>query len=215
MPPRAVQRPSIAFLIIAGAMVAVADVTAHEMAANSASSAASALCRSGFGAPSSGSLGLDSRWPPTERRPVGSRGARLCPSPPADKVLSMGGPAAQPKSQSGHPALAAVRLVSRPHVRVTRLQNGSILCWRAVPPVHIVAVPWDANDDTASDGDDTADDDDSRDELSGDEDRDPLIIACLDAMVSYVIVPECTRRGMSWIVPTSCPPFLTLRRLRC
>jgi hypothetical protein len=211
----AVHRPSIAFLTIAGVMIAVADATAHEMAGNGSSAVASGLFRSGFGAASSGSLGLDNRRLATAGRPVRRGDARLCPSPSADKVVSLGGPAPQPESQSGHLALAAVRLVSRHRVRVTRMENGSVLLWRELPAAHVIAVPLDANDDTASDGDDTSDDDDSRDDLNGDEDRDPLIIAWLDAMGPHVIVPDCTRRGMSWNVPTSFPPFLTLERLRC
>jgi hypothetical protein len=110
---------------------------------------------------------------------------------------------------------AAARLLPHTHMRVTRLQNGTILCCRQVPSLRIVVVPWDANDDTASDGDDSSDDDDSRDDLSGDDDRDTPIIAWLDAMVPYVIVPECTRRGLLSIVSTSLPAFPTLERLRC
>jgi hypothetical protein len=98
-------------------------------------------------------------------------------------------------------------------MRVTRLQNGSILCWRDRPKAHFVAVPSDANDDTASDGDDASDDDDSQDDQNGDDDTDSGTVIWLPAMVLYLVAPECAALT-SWIRP-SFPPFLASQRLRC
>ncbi len=110
---------------------------------------------------------------------------------------------------------AAVRHVSRPRLRVTRLENGSVLCFRELPPAHIVAEPSDTNDDTASDGDDTSDDDDDLlDEVNGDDDTDSPIIAWLQAMVVPYGAHHCPRE-MLWIIPASFPPFLTFQPLRC
>ena len=110
------------------------------------------------------------------------------------------------------PAKAPVRLVCHTRVRVTRLRNGSVLCWRELP-ANIVAIVPDNNDDTASNGDDTADDDDSLDELNGDDDTVSPIVAWLQAMVPE-IAPYCPRE-MSWFIPPSSPRLFTFRPLRC
>ncbi len=111
-------------------------------------------------------------------------------------------------------AAAAVRVVSHTHSRVTRLQNGSILCSRDLPAAHTVAVHWYASDDAASDGDDTSDDDDSQDDQNGDDDTDSPVIAWLQVTtIPCEIALECAP-ATSWIVP-SFPPFLTFQPLRC
>ena len=98
-------------------------------------------------------------------------------------------------------------------MRVTRLQNGSILCFRDRPHAHIVAVSLNGSDDTASDGDENSDDDDSQDDQNGDDDSESQIFAWIPAAVLYLVAPE-RRATTSWSVP-SFPPFLTLKRLRC
>jgi len=98
-------------------------------------------------------------------------------------------------------------------MRVTRLQNGSILCCRERPHAHVVTICLDANDDTASDSDDTADDDDSQDDQNGDDDSDCHIVAWIPANVFYLGAPA-RKSTMSWIVP-SFSPFLKVQRLRC
>ncbi len=115
----------------------------------------------------------------------------------------------------GHPRRApvAVRVVSHPRVRITRLHNGSVLCWRELGSAHVVVVPSDINDDTASDGDDRSDDDDSWDDLNGDDDTESPAIAWVQVMVLYLVAPECVPVS-PWFVP-SFPPFVTLERLRC
>jgi hypothetical protein len=107
----------------------------------------------------------------------------------------------------------AARVAHHTRMRVTRLQNGSILCCRDRPNAHIAAMLLDANDDTASDGDDTADDDDSQDDQNGDDDTESHIIVWGPATGFYLIAPE-RKATTSWIVP-SFPPFLSLERLRC
>jgi hypothetical protein len=107
----------------------------------------------------------------------------------------------------------AARVVPHARMRVTRLQNGSILCYRDRPHAHIAAMLLDANDDTASDGDDTADDDDSQDDQNGDNDTESQIITWGPTTGLYFIAPD-GKATTSWIVP-SFPPFLSLQRLRC
>jgi hypothetical protein len=107
----------------------------------------------------------------------------------------------------------AARVVPPARMRVTRLQNGSILCFRDRPHGHIVAVSLNGSDDTASDGDENPDDDDSQDDQSGDDDTESQILAWIPAAVLYLVAPE-SRATTSWSVP-SFPPFLTLKRFRC
>jgi hypothetical protein len=108
---------------------------------------------------------------------------------------------------------APARVVPPTRMRVTRLQNGSILCCRERPHGHIAAMFLDATDDTASDGDDTADDDDSQDNQNGDDDTDLQIIAWIPLTILYLGVPP-RKATAAWTVP-SFPPFSTLQRLRC
>jgi hypothetical protein len=109
---------------------------------------------------------------------------------------------------------AAVRVVSHSRVRVTRLHNGSILCCRELPSAHIMAVPWDANDDTASDGDESSDDDDSQDDQNGDDDSDSPIIAWHHAIVGPFVAPARPRE-LSSLILSSLPHLLTFQPLRC
>ena len=74
------------------------------------------------------------------------------------------------------------------------------LCCRDLPPAHIVVVPWDANDDAASDGDDTSDGDDSQDDQSGDDDTESQGIACTQA-TSARDRAECAT-VTSWFFPS-------------
>jgi hypothetical protein len=107
----------------------------------------------------------------------------------------------------------AARVVPPARMRVTRLQNGSILCFRDRPHTRILAVSLNGSDDTASDGDENSDDDDSQDDQNGDDDSDSHIIAWIPATVLYLGAPA-RKSTISWIIP-SFPPFLTLERLRC
>jgi hypothetical protein len=115
------------------------------------------------------------------------------------------------KNAQAQPGTAA--RVPYARMRVTRLQNGSILCFRDRPHAHIVAVSLNGSDDTASDGDENPDDDDSQDDQSGDDDTESQILAWIPAAVLYLVAPE-SRATTSWSVP-SFPPCLTLKRLRC
>ena len=130
-------------------------------------------------------------------------------------------PLAAPSLEAGHPlqqrtltqAATPARVVHLPRLRVTRLQNGSILCCRDRPRVHIVAMSLNGNDDTASDGDESSDDDDSQDDQNGDDDSDPQIFAWIPATFLYGVAPA-RKATTSWIVP-SFHPFLMVQRLRC
>jgi hypothetical protein len=113
------------------------------------------------------------------------------------------------RSQVGPPL--AVRVLSHFHVRVTRLQNGSILCCRDLPSAHSVVVPWD--DDTASDGDDTSDCDDSLDDHSGNDDTDSPDIAWPYTTFPAEIAPDCAVVTL-WVFPFF-DHFLTFQPLRC
>lgn len=106
-----------------------------------------------------------------------------------------------------------VRVAPHARLRVTRLQNGSILCCRERPNAHIAAMILDPNDDTASDGDESSDDDDSQDDQNGDDDTESHVIAWMPAAVLYLGAPA-RKATISWIFP-SFSPFLTLERLRC
>jgi len=123
--------------------------------------------------------------------------------------------AGHPVPKNRHDGAATVdRVVTHTRGRVTRLLNGSILCWRDRPLTHILAVPWEANDDTASDGDDSSgDDDDSRNDLNGDDNTDSPVIAWLQALVLYLIAPD-SAPATSWNSP-SFHPFPRSQRLRC
>jgi len=209
----------VSLVTIAGSMLAIADASVRERAGECDCATASDIIQGGSVAP-------------LESLPVRDRG-RITTTfqltePAAAHVCSESWIAARirrspslltlrPRASHTAPrsfrACTAVRVVSRPRVRITRLQNGSILCCRQLPPSHIVAVPADANDDTASDDDDTSDDDDSWDNLNGDDDTDSPVIAWLHAMVPY-IAPYCPRE-MSWIIPSSFPLFLPFQPLRC
>ena len=105
------------------------------------------------------------------------------------------------------------RVVHLPRLRVTRLQNGSILCCRDRPRAHIVAMSLNGNDDTASDGDESSDDDDSQDDQNGVDDSELDGFAWIAATFVYLVAPD-RKATMSWLVP-SFPPFLKVRRLRC
>jgi hypothetical protein len=115
--------------------------------------------------------------------------------------------------KSPHSATAVpIRIFSHVRMRVTRLQNGSILCCRDRPQAHLVAALLDPNDDTASEGDDMPDDDDSRNDLTGDDNSNAPNTAWLRAMALYLIAPRWAPAA-TWICP-SLPPYAT-QRLRC
>ena len=54
-------------------------------------------------------------------------------------------------------------------------------------------MPWDANDDAASGGDDTSDGDDSQDDQSGDDDTESPGIAWSQATFPAEIAPNASR----------------------
>jgi hypothetical protein len=75
------------------------------------------------------------------------------------------------------------------------------------------ALFWDANDDTASDGDEDPDDDDSRDDLNGNDDTESQIVDWVPTAAYYLPAPH-QGSTPSWISP-SFPLFLLLQQLRC
>jgi hypothetical protein len=211
----------VALLSIAGSMLATVGASAHEMAGNDRFAAAPEMARGG-------AIASEKEAPVVNRH----RGATTLQLPAPTAAGSYSGsriadcicrlrPLTGPEPKAGHSvakshtagAPVAVRVLSQTHVRVTRLQNGSILCCRELPPAHIIAVPWDANDDTASDGDDSSDDDDSQDDQSGDDDTDSPVIAWFQPIVPHAIGLECAP-VTSWLFPSFCP-FLTFHPLRC
>jgi hypothetical protein len=114
-----------------------------------------------------------------------------------------------------HPETStAVRPLPHCRVRVTRLHNGSILCCRDIPSAQDLALPPDANDDTASKSDDSSDDDDSQDDQNGDDDTDPPIVACLDAVAFFLNAPE-RLLATAWRIPPSFSRVPTFQPLRC
>ena len=118
------------------------------------------------------------------------------------------------QQQPSHtPAATPARAAHLPRLRVTRLQNGSILCCRDRPRAHIVAMSLNGNDDTASDGDESSDDDDSQDDQNGVDDSELDGFAWIAATFVYLVAPD-RKATMSWLVP-SFPPFLKVQRLRC
>ena len=210
----------VALVPIVGSLLAIADASAHESGGNGCCAVACGLAPGGSAAPSADVPVLDkgriaTNVPLTEPAAADVFGSgiasRICRSPvqlaPANHVR-------EPFANGPHPtAPAAVRVICHPRVRITRLHNGSILCWRELRSAHVLAVPADSNDDTASDGDDTADDDDSWDDLNGDDDTESPTTAWVQVTILYLVAPECATVS-SWIVP-SFPPFLTSQRLRC
>ncbi len=107
----------------------------------------------------------------------------------------------------------AGRVALHARMRVTRLQNGSILCCRERPHAHIVPASLNGSDDTASDGDEDSDDDDSQDDQNGNDDSDSNFVSWNPATVLYLGAPA-RKSTLSWIIP-SFPLFLVLQQLRC
>jgi hypothetical protein len=211
----------VPLVTIAGSMLAGADASPRELGGKVGSSVACGTAACGVIVPSDVVPGFDK----------GRAAAIVLRTQPVQAHVCLGAwsdgefchlrthPA--PSPSGSHPVAkrphvgprSAVRVLSHSHVRVTRLQNGSILCWRDLPPVHIVVVAWDANDHSASDGDDTSDDDDSQNDQSGDDDTDSPAIAWRQATFPDEIAPECAA-VTSWVFRFSAHS-LTFEPLRC
>jgi hypothetical protein len=155
MPPRSVRRSSIACLTIAGAMLAVGNLNAHELAGNWPSTAARGRSQGSVGAESTGSLGCEDRRLPRPGSPVRPTDARCCANASTDKVDSPGGPAAQRGLQSG------LRVQVNYHIQLgsgvstggTRARAGSTLRPGRRPRLRFDAEDWEDRND--EDDDDT------------------------------------------------------------
>jgi hypothetical protein len=199
IPLRTVHRLSIAFLTIAGAMFAIDDLAAHEMAANGPSAVPSGRVRNSFGAASRGSLGFDNRRLGTPGRPVGPADARLRPGPSADNVVSPGGPAAQPESQERHSVQGRhrLRVGSGASAGGARPHRGSTLRPGKRPRLRFDAEDWE-------------------DRSEGDDDTDLPVGASFRGMVRrlYHLSPSpADSRFASLETPS--PRFPTRQPLRC
>jgi hypothetical protein len=207
---------------IAGSMLATVGASAHEMGGNGGFAVALGAARGGAAAPAKDAANVAGRRGATALQLTGHALAHSCSGRSVTdcicrlRMLTAREPKASQHVARTHQwgASASLRVLSQTHVRVTRLQNGSILCCRNLPPVHIMAVPRDVNDDTASDGgDDTSDDDDSQNDQNGDDDTDSLAIAWFQPIVPHAIGLECAP-VTSWLFPSFCP-FLSFHPLRC
>jgi hypothetical protein len=205
---------------IAGSMLAMAGASVGGTIANPQSAAVHGTTGSGSTAAADNLAVAGSKRDATAVQRSGPDPGRTCFGPHASACKCHWMPLAASsldanrllqKNAQAQPGTAA--RVPYARMRVTRLQNGSILCFRDRPHGHIVAVSLNGSDDTASDGDENPDDDDSQDDQSGDDDTESQILAWIPAEVLYLVAPE-SRATTPWSVP-SFPPFLTLKRLRC
>jgi hypothetical protein len=212
------QRWLIFLATIAGPILVPSGVSAHEMRANGGSVVVDAIVRGGSVSPAAKPAASDLGWGAPIFGQVDSAEAPRCFELGNDaSTFHLSRPrvfeplASHCRAKSLHAGTAEAHT----RVRVTRLYNGSILCCRAVPPAHVVALPPDTNDDTASDGDERSDDDDSQDDQSADQDQDDgsETVAWLQAAFPYAVTFEYTT-GASWIIP-AVSPLMTFKPLRC
>jgi hypothetical protein len=197
--PRTVHRPWIAFLTIAGAILAVAGATAHKMAGNGAPALANGLSRSGLGAAPSQSLGGDNRRLVTADRPARPADGRVCSRLSADRFVLPNSPAAKLGSQSGH----RVR-VSYP----VRVESGTVA--RGGPPTRGLTLWPGKRPRLRFDADDWED--------RGDEDDDDMEVpvgAWLREMVRCFHHLTPGQNETRFASPEISPRFPTRQRLRC
>jgi hypothetical protein len=211
----------VAVAAIAGSMMAMAGASAGGPIPNPRSAALQgATCKGSIAAADDMPAPNNRRDATAEHRSAPVAG-HFCFEPNTALCTGRSRALAAPSLEAGYAleqprhtqAETPARAVHLPRLRVTRLQNGSILCCRDRPRAHIVAMSLNGNDDTASDGDESSDDDDSQDDQNGDDDSEPQIFAWIPATFLYVVAPA-RKATTSWIVP-SFHPFLMVQRLRC
>lgn len=214
---RSAHRWWVSLATIAGALLAIANESVHANGTNGGLPVGCGIA-SGSVLSSNELAGLNKRRDAAIIRLIDSVRSGICSVPRiaacicTSQALSAFVPVdvqTDTTSLSSGPA-KALGVVARSRVRVTRLQNGSILCCRAVPPARVVPVHPDANDDTASDGDNSSDDDDSQDDQNGDDDFQVawfIPVGLSAAVAEYAPVT-------SWVTP-SFAPLAIFTPLRC
>jgi hypothetical protein len=218
---RSLCRLWVAVVAIAGSILAMAGASVGETVANPRSASLDGATRSSSIAVTGDVPASNHRRDATADHHSGPVARHFCLEPDTAACTPRSRPLAAPSLEAGYQlqkrtlehAATPPRVVPHPRLRVTRLQNGSILCCRDRPRAHIVAMSLNGNDDTASDGDESSDDDDSQDDQNGDDDSEPEVFAWIPATFLYVFAPY-RKATTSWIVP-SFPPFLKVQRLRC